>query len=163
MKLLKHIVLSCSLFLMVVIFVSCVSTKKTKDNTPFKIADAYYQSWSAGVRGGGSGTNVFIKMGANPKGIVLDSIYFLGKRAKLTSQKEAGLYIARFPSKINKKRDIIMSNEPFEEYGENIIDIPEKIPFELKENECVVTYNENQTIKYYKIDEVLKKQTSQYP
>lgn len=50
-----------------------------------------------------------------------------------------------------------MSNEPYAEYGNKVPKLPEKPSFKLKENECVVSYKEEDKIKYFKIKNMIQK------
>ncbi|MBT8303849.1 MAG: hypothetical protein KJP09_05210 [Bacteroidia bacterium] len=50
-----------------------------------------------------------------------------------------------------------MSGDSKQEYGNKRPEDTEKIPFELKMNECVVSYKEGKKTKYFKIDEVEEK------
>ena len=143
-------------------FSQCASTLKLQKEFPLEIGKVYYQHWVAGVKGGGSGDNLFIPIVANKNNIILDSVYFKGKQVKL-ELKNSSLYVGRFASKANQKQDIILSNEPYAEYGNPIPEIPKKIPFELKESECIVTYLEGNKTRYYKISNITKKESERYP
>ncbi|MBT8303848.1 MAG: hypothetical protein KJP09_05200 [Bacteroidia bacterium] len=140
-------------------FSQCSSQKKLQETAPVKLSKAYCQTWVAGARGGGSGINIFIPVETAPdKKIVLDSVYFRGRSAKLeTKPQNDTLYIGRFLTKVNEKYDLVMSSDPKQEYGNKRPEDTEKIPFELKMNECVVSYTEGKKTKYFKIDEVEEK------
>ena len=147
-----------------VTFSHCSSAQKLQDEAPFKINEAYYQSWVSGVRGGGAGVNVFLDMDSIPQNVTLDSIYFRGKGTKFeVKEGNKTLLIARFRSVANQKQDIIMSNEPQAEYGNQVPKIPQKIPFRLKDDECVISYTEGKTTKYFKIDKLIKRRPQAFP
>jgi hypothetical protein len=113
---------------------------------------AYYQNWVAGVKGGGSGTNVFIHKSLLENKIV-DSIYFQNKVAKLLPPNDSEeFFTAAF------KRELNQFKEPEEK---NLIQAP--LPFDLKENELVVSYLVKGDKKYLKITNVIKKQGLAYP
>ena len=143
-------------------FSQCVSTMKLQDKAPLEFGDVYYQNWIAGVKGGGSGINLFISVKSNTNNTVLDSVYFKNKQAKLEYINDT-LLVGRFHTETNQKEDIIMSNEPYAEYGNKAPQLPKKIPFELKEDECVISYKEGKNTKYYKLSNVFKKQSEFYP
>lgn len=145
----------------IVSFSQCASTLKLQDNLPIEIDEVYYQTWVAGVKGGGSGINVFIPMESNSNTILLDSMYFRGKSTKIEYANDT-LAIGRFKTKANQKQDIIMSNEPYAEYANKVPEIPEKIPFELKDDECIVSYLEKNKTKYFKIKGIVKKESTPY-
>lgn len=161
MKVLKKII---SLFLMLFIIVSfsqCASTLKLQDNLPIEIDEVYYQTWVAGVKGGGSGINVFIPIESNSNDIVLDSIYFRGKSTKIEYINDA-LAVGRFKTKANQKQDIVISNEPYAEYGNEVPELPQKTPFNINDDECIVSYLVEDEIKYFKIEGIVRKASKLY-
>jgi hypothetical protein len=145
-----------------IILSQCTSTRKVQTNMPLEIGKAYYQNWIAGIEGGGSGINLYIPITSNVNHIELDSVYFQNKVTKLelTNKK---LAIGHFKTNPNQKKDIIMSNEPYAEYGNQVPGFDKKIPFELKGNQCVISYIERSKTKYFMIDSIIKKQLLAYP
>ncbi|MCF7566805.1 hypothetical protein L3X37_00290 [Sabulilitoribacter arenilitoris] len=156
MKPLKNISFILLLLVIMSSFLHCSSTKKLQSEIPFEIGDVYYQDWVTGEKGGGSGVNLFIPIILNPNNIILDSIYFRGEQSKLEMTNKT-LYVGRFQDDSNEKEDIIMSNEPFAEYGNKVPEFPKKIPFKLKANACVISYKQGIKIKYFKIEGLTKK------
>ncbi|MDO5978809.1 hypothetical protein [Flavivirga spongiicola] len=155
--------LSLLLFLLIAIgFTQCASTQKLEDTLPLEIGDVYSQHWVSGVRGGGSGYNLFIPIKSNPNKIVLDSLYFKGKKVKL-ELKSASVFIGRFKSEANQRHDIIMSSDSLAEYGNPVPEMTKKPPFELKDTECIVSYKRGKKTFYYKISGIVKKATARYP
>lgn len=146
-------------------FSQCSSTFKLQEKAPFAIKEVYFQKWVAGVKGGGSGMNVYIVSKENiSNNIKLDSIYFREDKAKIeVDLSESNLFIGRFIFESNKKKDVIMSNDPNAEYGNVILKPKSKLPFNLEDNECVIRYTENEKIKYFKIQNVIEKRGIQYP
>lgn len=162
MKIIKNSLATVLLFVAVVSFSQCSSTKNLQDKAPAKFGQVYCQKWVAGIQGGGAGLNIFIP--TEDTSIILDSVYFRGKAAKLEVQYQKGkIFIGRFISDFNKKKDIIMSNEPKAEFGNEMPKVPQTIPFKLKDNECVISYKDGKTIKYFKIDNVVEKELIPYP
>ena len=79
-------------------------------------------------------------------------------------RKDVGiLYIGRFKSTFNQKQDIILTDEPYGEYGNIAPVIPKKIPFDLKPSECVISYRVNESIQYFKIENITEKRMISYP
>ncbi|WP_445954889.1 hypothetical protein [Yeosuana sp.] len=156
MKPLKTIVFLLILTFVMVSFSQCASTKKLQEKAPLEIGEVYYQNWVAGVKGGGSGVNLYIPVISNLNHIELDSVYFQGKRAKLEAIHPS-MVVGRFKSNINQREDIIMSNEPYAEFGNKPPKLEKEIPFELKDNQCVIRYIDGENIKYFKIDDIIKK------
>ena len=56
----------------------------------------------------------------------------------------------------------MLSSDPREEYG-NEIELEKEIPFKLEDNECVVSYMDGETIKYYKLSGVKEKPRANFP
>ena len=156
MKLLKSILFLTFMLFIMATFSQCGVTKKLETNAPLTLGDVYYQQWIAGVQGGGSGINIFTPIISNPNNIMLDSVYFQGKQAKLEFRNN-NVFIGRFKSDINKKKDIVMSSDPYAEYGNKVPEIPKKPAFKLLEDECVVSYKIANKVKYFKIENINKK------
>lgn len=146
-------------------FTNCSSAQKLQKAAPIVFDEVYCQSWVAGVQGGGSGINLFISTPSElPNTIQLDSVYFRGKVAKM--QRQAGgkiIYVAYFRTEFNQKTDIIMSGNAQEEYGNALPKKTTKIPFKLKENECVISYKNGSKTQYYKIENIVEIQPEHYP
>jgi hypothetical protein len=162
MKLLK--LLSLTIFM--ALFSHCSTTKKMQDNqlvkeAPFQLDKISYQHWVAGVRGGGSGVNLFIPVTSNQTGVVLDSAYFRGMTTKIV--KENTDYFARFKKQGNSEKDLIMSTTPKAEYGNKLPDNQTTFPFVLKDNECVISYIENNETKYVKISDLVEIKRQEFP
>lgn len=162
MKTLKTISFSILMLIVMASFSQCSSTKKLQENTPLALGKVYFQKWIAGIEGGGAGLNIYIPTEDNS--IELDSVYFRGKATKLEIKNQNRIiYIGRFISDFNKKKDIVMSNEPYTEFGNEMPKMPQKIPFELKDNECVISYKEGKKTKYFKVSNIVEKDLIPYP
>ena len=140
--------------MVVINFSNCAGTHKLEKSVPLPIGEVYYQNWVAGVKGGGAGFNIFIPVSDNTKNIILDSVYFKGKKAKLEFNNNT-VFIGRFKSSKNRNQDIIMISD-------SNTDFPKKTPFNLNDNECVVSYLEKDKIKYFKIENIIRKESKLY-
>jgi len=163
MRLVKTLIFSLSMCFVMVSFSQCSGSKNTQETTlqktaPTQLDKPYYQAWVAGIQGGGSGINVF--MPSRETSVKLDSAYFRGMKAKVEITNEG--YIARFKTKANQKDDVIMSSESNSEYG-NQLPQKENFPFQLKDNECVISYYKDNTLAYFKIEDLFEKAMAQYP
>ena len=141
----------------------CSSVPKLEDNAPFNVTEVYSQNWVAGLKEGGSGTNLFVTISDRKENVVIDSVFFSGKVAKLETNSGDNSYVGRFSISINKKQDIILSNVPNAEFGNEVPKISKAIPFDLKNNECVISYKENNTTRYFKISAIKEKSMLAYP
>ncbi|RFN59133.1 hypothetical protein [Marixanthomonas ophiurae] len=159
----KNIIALCIVSLVLFSFSNCGSSQinsyKLTQDPPFTIDDVYYQDWVAGVQDGGSGTNVHITFKDFTEDVRIDSIYFRNKTEKAKNAPQARKqYIGYFKNKAN--RSIVMDSDPKKE-AQNIP--PKQFPFELADNEAVVSYVQNGTTNYYKIANIRRKEMLAYP
>ena len=154
MKIFKKIISILITLIVMINFSSCAGTYKLEKSVRLTIGEVYYQNWVAGVQGGGAGFNIFIPVSDNPKNIMFDSVYFKGKKAKLEFSNNT-IFIGRFKTTKNRIREINMINDSDDEFSE-------KTPFNLNDNECVVSYLDNDKIKYFKIENIIKKESILY-
>ena len=118
--------------------------------TPFKIKEATYQVWGAGVRGGGSGISVVIIIDEESASkIEFDSLFFRGQKEKLN--RSASKLVAHFKTRINTREDIILHINQQQEYGNQPPIIENSIPFDLTNKEAVISFKEKNEVKYVKI------------
>ena len=141
-------------------FTNCANGKKLQETPPAVVDQAYFTTWTGGVRTAGSGYNLFIPVKPNSD-LQLDSVYFRGRKVAIEKEaSENGLFVARFKnSSENEGRDIVMHADPRKEYGNKPPVILEKIPFELQPDEAVVLYTKNGKSKYFKITGIRKKES----
>ena len=140
---------------------NCANGQKVREDAPVPFQQVYYSSYTGGVKRTGSGLNLYIPVSSlNDAGIILDSVYFRGRRAALqTKPQNENLYIAYFKTSGKEKApDLIMSSDPREEYGNRPPKIIEKIPFELAEDEAMVSFKKNGKKGYYKITGIEQKE-----
>ena len=143
-------------------FINC-STVKTNtfvEAVPFVITAPYYNSWIAGIKGGGSGINVFLPV-SDIQNIVVDSIHFRGEKAIVL--KKGSLIVGRFKTADNQSRDFIMSSNQKDEFQNRLVYKPDLSPFVLANNECVISYRLLDKRLYYKISNLKKGESIVYP
>lgn len=128
-------------------------------NSPFIVGDVYYQAWVSGVKEGGSGINIYITFQTFQKGVVVEDIYFRGKITKAQKpSKIQNKYTGYF--KTGKPRDVIMDSDPLKE-AQNIPSLP--FPFELKDDEVVISYLYNDRMKYARFSDIREEEMLAYP
>ncbi|MDY0780441.1 hypothetical protein [Tenacibaculum sp. IB213877] len=145
-----------SVLVLAIGFIQCASTQFDK-NPSFTITSATYTNWAGGVEGV-NGTNVIIGYTAD-ENVNFDSIFFRGRKAKISYKgSDNQKYImAQFnTSAIQNKRDLQLHSNGAKEYGNQPPNTQEKFPFELKNDEAVVSYLEGGKIKYFKIENLQK-------
>lgn len=162
MKLLNSITSLIAMFVLMVSFSQCSTAQKLQKEAPVELGQVYAQNWVAGVKGGGSGINVFIPV--KETSVVLDSIFFRGQKAKLEFNNDnQPIYIGRFKSNLNQKQNIIVSSDMNEEAKNELPTLKEEMPFEFNDDECVVTYQKGNQTLYYKISNIKMEQSLHYP
>lgn len=145
----------------VIMFSYCSSAQRLEEQAPFIIEELYTQKWIAGIQSGGSGTDLYLKLKDLKEDIDLDSVYFRSKVAKLETTSDQNLFVGRFTSM--SKQDIVLSNEPKAEFGNEAPKLLNKTPFQLKASECVISYRQNSTTRYFKVGGIKEKPTLSYP
>mgnify|MGYP000619178694 FL=1 len=147
--------------LTIILGFSQCGSMKFQENPPFKITSATYENWTGG-QPGVKGTNVKIEYTAN-KIVEFDSIYFSNKVAKLqTKEASKNKMIFGYFNTSSLKNDMVLHSDSTKEMKNTIPKI-KKIPFELKENEAVISYKINKKTKYYKITSLTKAKSSFFP
>jgi hypothetical protein len=162
MKKLLNIILGTSILFG---FSQCGNSKdliyKLQEDISFKVLDANYQSWVAGFSGGGGGINViFVVSNLNSKNIEMDSLFFRGQIAKIEIKPTA--YVARFNTNVNQRPDLIIHGETGAEYGNKPPTKELVFPFEIEDDEAIISYKEKGIQKYFKI-KLNKKAQALYP
>ena len=128
-------------------------------NPPFQFADVYFQKWVAGIPGGGSGTNVHFTLTDFSRDVVIDMVYFQGQATKAQiSPQTRNQFVGYF--KNDEGRDIIMDADPVKESA-NTPRPP--FPFELNDNEAVLSFLDGNFVKYTKIENIREEEMLAYP
>ena len=84
--------------------VSCGTANKAEAQSEINVAEATYQGWTAGVRGGGGGINFNLKLKSElPKGVELKRVIFKGFEAPF-SQQDTLSYNAAIITGVNQER-----------------------------------------------------------
>ena len=131
--------------------------KEFQTKPPFKIIEATYQSWvggQPGVRG------IRIEISIDNSLIELDTVYFRNKKAKLKKEISSfkNLYVGTFI--LEKKKEFRLDMDPKKEYGNEAPDVTINIPFQLKNNEAVVSYFHKNKRNFHKVENLIETKTS---
>ncbi len=134
-------------------FSQCGSLK-LEENPPFKITSAIHTNFSGGQQGV-SGMNVKIMYTSNET-IEFDSIYFSKRIAKLEVRNgnDIKMVIGHFNTS-TRNRDLVLDANPKKEINNKVPELKE-FPFELKDNEAIISYIISDKIKYFKIKSIKK-------
>ncbi len=146
-------------------FSNCGGTKTDgskisfEQNPPFKISESYYQNWVAGVKEGGSGTNIHILFNEMDTDVVIQNIYFRNQKLEAKGNvNEPNKFVGYL--KNEAQRDIIMDSDPIKETQNKL---PNPFPFQLEDNEAVVEYWFAGKKNYYKVSNLSQKEMIPYP
>lgn len=163
MNIQKHVVVLCTV--LVVLSGSCgggkndVTTYKIEQAPPFTLEDAYFQDWVAGTKDGGSGTNVYMNFRSLQKAVEPQEMYFRSMIAKVQNiTPDNNLYVANFRNGMVPDR--IMDINPTKE-AQNTP--PRPFPFNLSEDEAVLSYLHKGVLKYAKISKLRREAFIAYP
>jgi hypothetical protein len=164
MKKIKYLFSLIGISFILFSFSNCGSSKsmdtkyQLSENPPFVISDIYSQKWVAGTIEGGSGTHVQITFENINDGVEINDIYFRENitKAKLSSTKNK--YLGTF-SQTLKEGDIL----PSDCVQEAKINPPKKVPFQLANNDIVISYMNNTNLEYFKIENIEEKPMLSYP
>ncbi len=149
MKFLRIIILALG-------FAQCGSAQFEK-NPPFIIKSTSYYNVIGG-RPGNSSTDVKIVFSASKK-VTFEKLYFRNRVSdvNVSSGGDVTYLIASYVTSTNRGiHDIQLHEDPKREYGNTIPPKKEKIPFELSENEAVLSYKEGGDTKHIKITTLKK-------
>jgi hypothetical protein len=161
MKKIKRLFLIPISAIIIMSFSQCSSAQFDK-KAPVTITDAFYKNWVGGIPGV-KGVLITIKAKVPETDIIFDSIYFNNKMVKLKSQLQNDELILTGNFTVSSKTDhIIMHADPKEEFGNKPPNISNKIPFELQDNEAVISYFIKSKKRYYKLSNIKKENTSYY-
>ena len=124
---------------------SCNCEKKIIEQTnkeflsqDFPISEIYYQSWVAGIRGGGSGINVHLTFKEKlPSNVLLKSMQLLHYTTFEIDVKEKSQYIGRIKTERNQFN---LDENPVDEYGN---EVPVKKDNSLKEGQVLLTFEKD--------------------
>lgn len=161
----KTIAIILTLPILLFSLTNCGGTQTANDqkslvqNPPFKISETYFQDWVAGVKDGGSGTNVHIILSEIEPDVVIQNIYFRNQilKAKNTTV-EPNHYVGYLLN--SNQRDLVMDVDPMKEAQNTPAN---EFPFKLETNQAVVEYLFNGTKNYYKITSLSQKDMIPYP
>ena len=143
-------------------FGQCATGQKIDKTAPVALNSPYCQDWVSGVKGGGAGFMLYFPVDP-ASNVTLENAYFKGKAVQLKRKQNESVYVGRYTDPITVKKDIVMSSDQKEEYNNKVPEIEEKIPFELKEGECIIAYSKNGQEGYFRIDKLPKKELKAYP
>ena len=160
MKIIKTIKIS-SILVILFGFSQCGGSTLVK-NPILKVEKAFYNKWVGG-QPGVSGTKVEIHL-EDVQEVIFVALYFQGKRTQVEVSKidKFTRIIAHFSTSKRKNRNLILDADITKEL-ENTLPSLEEFPFQLKENEAMLSYKKENKTVYFKIENIKKVQSIPFP
>ena len=132
------------------LFASCGSNKDLQERAPAQFNEVYYTYNSNGIR-----LNIPV-VSIQDQRISLEAVYFHGMRSELKkSEEKPNLYVADFRMGTG---EMVMHEDPKEEYGNKPPQLPEESPFKIDDDEAILVFTQNEQTKYYKLTGIVEKE-----
>ncbi|WP_109301971.1 hypothetical protein [Aquimarina sp. AU474] len=151
---LKTILINTVALLVLLTFTQCATSKKIEDIAPVKIENPYFETWNSENE---NGLTIYIPVEETTT-LILEHAYFRQKKITLTKEEGQSVYIGKYTYPKGSK-DLVMSSDPKEEYGNELPVGIERIPFRIKDNECVISYTKEGVKGHFKINNIPKKKS----
>lgn len=140
---------------------SCGSTQHQKPmfdtNPPFEVLGVSATPWAAGVRGGGSGVNVELRLNRPYHELLF--VYYQGQKADINyddADVENAIYRAYIKTQGNTSRELILHQDPKKEYGNT------PPLFKLKYDDLAIVYTKKKKTYYSIVSRVVRKPSINY-
>ncbi len=137
--------------MVLVIFTQCASSQKMEINAPVTVKSPYFEKW---YDLDDAGFTLYIPI-EKSENVILEYAYFKQKKIELTKEEGQSVYVGKY-TYAKKNKDLVMSSDPKDEFNNTVRGI-ERIPYRLKENECVVEYVKEGEKGHFRIPAVLEK------
>ena len=135
---------------MLVLFASCGSNKDLQERAPAQFSEVYYTYNSNGIQ-----LNIPVSTIQDQR-VSLDAVYFHGMKSQLErSEDKPNLYVANFRM---GSGEMVMHEDPKEEYGNKPPQLPEESPFSIEDDEAILVFTQDEKIKYYKLTGIVEKE-----
>ncbi|EAR13443.1 hypothetical protein PI23P_03077 [Polaribacter irgensii 23-P] len=131
-------------------------------NPPFSVEKAFYNDWVGGQPGvRGMLLEVHLK---NAAGIVFDSLYFQSKSTEVSVRNlDAKIQLIGQYTIANRiRRDVILNKDSSKEL-KNPFPSLRQFPFDLMNNEAVLSYKKEGKMLYFKVKNIRKVSTVPFP
>ena len=133
-----------------VLFASCGSNKDLQERAPAQFNQVYYTYDSNGIE-----LNIPVAS-IQDELVSLDAVYFHGMKSSLKkSEEQANIYVANFRMGTG---DMVMHEDPKEEYGNQPPQLPEESPYSIDKDEAILVFTQDGKTKYYKLTGIIEKE-----
>lgn len=146
-------------------FSGCSSQKKMVTEPPFTLGEATCERWVGGRAETGSGMLLEIPiLSENLDAMKLQQAYFRGMIADITMENGDKGWVAKanFRKQNAEKPDMVMHSDGKQEVGNQPPKLQDKFPFELENNECVISFLVGESLKFYKVEGIKELQQKIY-
>lgn len=148
-----YVLVAASFFL---INVQCTASEIAfQEESSLNPHNSYYQEWYAGIKVGGSGINIIFPNLNGEKSVVLDSVYFRRMKGKLVEGRSMYSSILKRPSKYYKDVSVYYKDD-------KTLNKQVDFPFNLKQDECVISYFEDGKKKFLKVESIKERKGLYY-
>ncbi len=131
-------------------FTGCGSSQVLDEEAPVTFDAVHAEPWTAGPDKKYKGVNLLFPVKAGVY-IVLDSVYYKDQKAPLERiQKDNYLVYKATLEVSDAPYDLVMHADPKEEFGNRPPPL-KKVPFELEDDEAVISYTRNGKVRYFKV------------
>lgn len=141
-------------------FTSC-KTQSIQQKAPFNITEKSYFKWVGGKKGN-QGTTIKIVGNFETTSLGFSNIYFQNYKYKVVPEIN-GSSFTLIGSRSSYKKDMNMSGNAVDEYGNTPPKIDKYFPFDLQKDEAVIEYSINGQVYFQKVESVKQLETVYYP
>ena len=138
---------------LICLILCCSSQKKLETTAPFSLGEVYAQKWMVEENLKDSGYEVIIPiMSLDENEAVLQNLYHKGKMVNLSIKltDKGTVALAEYNKEDVLQKDMLVLDTSKKRQKKNSQKM-ELFPFELKETEAVLSYLQNDKIKYVKL------------
>ncbi|MCA0933047.1 hypothetical protein LCM02_11335 [Lutimonas saemankumensis] len=130
-------------------------SQSVETSAPFEINEKSYFQWISGKQGT-KGTTIRVEGRVKSLNVSFSKLYFQNNEYDVVPQFRDNIFVVEGTSSEFRNRELILSKDPADEYG-NQPSIPKKkIPFDLKDDEAILLYTVNGLEGFYKISDIVK-------
>lgn len=141
--------------LVVITSVLGCKSQSVETSAPFEINEKSYYQWISGKQGT-QGTTIRIEGRIKSLNVSFSKLYFQNNEYSIVPQFSDNVFVVEGTSSEFRKRELILSSDPADEYGNQPNAPKKKIPFDLKDDEAVLLYTVNGLEGFYKISNIVK-------
>ncbi|MCD6544503.1 MAG: hypothetical protein J7K34_08335 [Flavobacteriaceae bacterium] len=160
MKQITKILTFTLLFAILLNLVQC-QTQNVQKAVPFTVIEKSYFNWAGGKKGD-QGTTIKIVGNFDTTSLAFSSIYFQNHKYEVVPEIKGKTFIL-IGNRSSLKKDMNMSGNATEEYGNTPPNLDKEIPFDLQKDEAVIEYSISGQVFFHKVAGIKQLETVYYP